>query len=337
MQTNNVHALNSDAFTEADGALPRFGIDPEVYYAVLLQNAGSPRYRYDPAKEGSRPSAFFKRVDPTPDAPGMNQMVALPQYPKASLAEPTGLWNSDPNRPVWQRINAMAAWQNTILPPPPPQHITGQADAATVETGRRVFDRAGCAECHAGPSLTNHRIIPVGEIGTQPLRANAMEATQNAWGEPLGYAFDQPVPLPKKPRVIRFPIEHLDGEQLKLSYGWGESPGGYKVKHLVGLYWTAPYLHDGGVAVGADGEPGVTHTLMVGVRPDPYNSLKALVDRDLRRRVIEANRAHATLGEAGCEGIGHEFWVDGGAGFSGAEQRALILYLLTYRPPPQEQ
>jgi hypothetical protein len=28
------------------------------------------------------------------------------------------------------------------------------------------------------------------------------------------------------------------------------SNGGYKVPSLVGLYWSEPYLHDGGVAVG---------------------------------------------------------------------------------------
>lgn len=39
-------------------------------------------------------------------------------------------------------------------------------------------------------------------------------------------------------------------EQLKLAFAHGDSPGGYKVPSLIRLYWTAPYLHEGGVAVG---------------------------------------------------------------------------------------
>ena len=333
VQTNNVHALNSDAFTEADGSLPRFGVHPEVFYAVLLQNAASTRYRYDPKTEDETPSVFFSRVDPTPYAPGMNEMVALPQYPKASLVEPTGLWNSNPGRPVWQRINATAAWQSTLRPPPPPQRILAQADSQTKQLGRQVFERAGCAECHSGPALTNNRVVPLREVMTQPAGANALESLQNAWAEPLGYAFDEPVPLRKDPKVLRVPTEHLEEEQIRTAYGFGDSPGGYKVKGLVGLWWTAPYLHDGGVAVGQGGEVGVPNTILVSKLLDPYQSLRAVVDRDLRNKVIAANHAYRDLSTVGVEGIGHEFWVDSGAGFSEQEQRALLLYLLTYEPP----
>ena len=35
------------------------------------------------------------------------------------------------------------------------------------------------------------------------------------------------------------------------------------------------------------------------------------------------------------EGIGHAFWVDAVGGFTSQQQEALILYLLTYRPPPR--
>ena len=280
VQTNNVHALNSDAFTEADASLPRFGIDPEVYYALLMQNAPSGRYRYE-VGSGRKPSEHFKRVDPTPDQPGMNQMVALPTYPKASLLEPTGLWNSRPGRPVWQQVNATAAWQNTLVPPPPPQRILSQSDDATRRHGREVFERAGCATCHSGPALTNHRIVPLHEIGTEPRWANALESLKYAWADPLGYAFDTPVPLPREPPVVRAPIEHLDGEQIRLACGFGDSAGGYKVKGLVGMHWTPPYLHDGGVAVGPNMELGLPGTLLGRVLPDSYNSLKAPVDRDL--------------------------------------------------------
>jgi len=65
------------------------------------------------------------------------------------------------------------------------------------------------------------------------------------------------------------------------------------------------------------------------VLPDPAESLRALIDRRLRERVVEANHADEDLRKANVEGVGHEYWVDGKAGFSPREQDALIHYLLT--------
>jgi hypothetical protein len=115
------------------------------------------------------------------------------------------------------------------------------------------------------------------------------------------------------------------------------TPGGDKVPGLIGLYCTAPYLHDGAVAVGADAETqlGMAGTLLKGVAVDPANSLRALVDRRLRAQVVEANHASAGLREVNVQGIGHEFWVDADAGYSGDEQQALIRYLLTVAPPSE--
>lgn len=110
------------------------------------------------------------------------------------------------------------------------------------------------------------------------------------------------------------------------------TPGGYKVPGLAGLAWTAPYLHDGGVAVGPAPErrPGVAATLKQGVRPDPAESLRALLDRGIRKRVVSANRASSSLRAAHVDGSGHSFWVDQAAGFSPEEQAALIEYLLSW-------
>ncbi len=100
---------------------------------------------------------------------------------------------------------------------------------------------------------------------------------------------------------------------------------------LDGLAWTAPYLHDGGVAVGpdADSQLGMAGTLVSGVLPDPANSLRALVDRRLRKRVVEANRASADLSAVHVQGIGHELWADESNGFTPEDQQALIDYLLS--------
>ena len=333
VQNNNVHGLNSDALTEADAAMGRFGIDRELFIATVLQNAPSDRYRFDPAK-GKLPSQHLHDVDPTPGQPGLNEQVALPQYPHASLIEPTGLWSSDPKFPVWQKINAMSAWQNTLVPPA--SKFASRTDPATAERGRQVFDKAGCAACHAGPALTNNRVVPAPEIGTQPVRAKGLANSQGAWTwDAMAYAFDQPVPLPARPRALRVPTAHLDKGQVTLAHGWGDSPGGYKVPSLVGLSYNAPYFHDGGVAVGADDarQAGVPVTSLAFVPPDPFNSLRAVVDRGLRQRVVEANRAHPRTRAMNVEGIGHAYWVDAEAGFTPDDQKALVLYLLTYRPP----
>ena len=75
----------------------------------------------------------------------------------------------------------------------------------------------------------------------------------------------------------------------------------------MGLWWTAPYLHDGGVAVGQGAEVGLPNTILVARMLDPYQSLRAVVDRDLRNKVVAANDAYRDLSTVGVEGIGHEF------------------------------
>ena len=118
---------------------------------------------------------------------------------------------------------------------------------------------------------------------------------------------------------------------MKLAFALGDSPGGYKVPSLIGLYWTAPYLHDGSVAVGndIDQEIGVTGTILKGITPDPANSLRALVDKSLRDKVIKANLTSQQLQDLHIKGIGHEYWVGESTGFTKSEQDALIKYLLS--------
>lgn len=335
VQTNNVHGLNADPLNQADAAPDLFGMDKERYLGTLLQNAASRRYRYDPARHG-KPSEFFASVDPTPGVPGIVRGVVLPTYPKASLIAPNSLWSSNPGEAVWKRVNAMAAWQDTLIPPRPPLEA---APAASATRGRAVFEKAGCAKCHAGKFGTNNRVIAVAEIGTEPVRARALKKTGESLApEAIAYAFDVPVPLPDHPRTVTVPAAGIDRKQLELAYALGGSGGGYKVPGLAGLYWSAPYLHDGGVAVGADAEShlGMAGTLMKGIAPDPANSLRALLDHELRKRVVAANHASAELRAMNVQGIGHEFWVDAAAGFARADQDALVHYLLTFEPGKEQ-
>jgi hypothetical protein len=224
----------------------------------------------------------------------------------------------------------MAAWQDTIVPPP--ANLT--ADTATKRRGRQVFERAQCASCHSGPFLTNHKVVPSTELGTNSVRAMALQKTEKNFEAPVLYTFDTPVPLPHNPQRLPVPTNDLDQQQINLAWAHNGSEGGYKVPALVGLYWSAPYLHDGGIAVGKDSESelGLPGTVEKNIAPHPANSLEALLDRELRSRVIAANEASPALRRMNVQGVGHNYWVDRQSGFTDEERRALILYLLTLEP-----
>jgi hypothetical protein len=255
----------------------------------------------------------------------MNEVVTLPTYPKATPISPDSILANTRGRPVWQQCNAMAAFQNTIVPPRPPL----AANSAMAARGRSVFQRAGCVQCHSGRFLTNNAVLPVDRVGTEPARAAALAKTAATFTDPVLYAFDTPVPVPAGATLLHVPVP--DAAQVALAWAHGNA-GGYKVPALVGLYYSAPYLHDGGVAVGPRGEMGVIATVQSGILPDPRESLRALVDRGVRGRVIDANDASPELAAMHVRGSGHEFWADKDAGFSYDDQEALIYFLLTWDP-----
>ncbi|MET0430341.1 MAG: cytochrome C oxidase Cbb3, partial [Microvirga sp.] len=74
---------------------------------------------------------------------------------------------------------------------------------------------------------------------------------------------------------------------------------------------------------------GVPGTLYRGIAPDPANSLRGLIDRELRAKLVAANKASDTARTARVTGEGHAFWADAGSGVSRDEQTALIAYLLS--------
>ncbi len=321
--TNNVHGLNADMTTIAEAADALLGMDPELYLGILLQNAANPDLRFDP-DGGRRPSEVLKAATPWPAGPALIRSVALPSFPKGSYVATNSVLASEPDHPVWHHVSAMSAFQETLLPPPSPP--AGDA----VALGRQVFEEAGCGQCHAGPGYTNNRVLPVAEVGTQPSRAQALMKQGQNLAPPVLYTPDTSVPLPQAPKTLPVPVGEDEAAQLQLAFA-ADGRGGYKVKGLVGLRWTAPYLHDGGVAVGPDPERdiGLPDTVHAGVRPDPANSLRALVDRELRRRVIDANRQDARPRATNVSGEGHDFYVDAAEGFTEAQQDALIAFLLS--------
>lgn len=322
--SNNVHAQNADSLAQSELSEALFGIDREVYIGTILQNAANPTFRYKPNRN-EKPSEFFAKVDPTPGVVGVNKLVAPPQFPKISLVAPDGLVVSEPGYRFNEQNNAVAAWQNTVNPSP----RNAKMDARRMARGRDVFVQAGCIRCHAGAYFTNNRIVAAEVVGTEPSRAQALKKTEKVFAEAVFYAPDTPVPVPKNAKVLKVPTEQLDKQQIRLAFAHGDSKGGYKVPSLIGLSWSAPYLHDGGVAVGPNGELGLTGTLRKGIVPDARNSLRALIDRTVRKQVIRANASDRQLRAVHVSGDGHRYWIDPQAGFTKEEQEAVIDYLLS--------
>ncbi|GAE27505.1 hypothetical protein JCM9140_3654 [Halalkalibacter wakoensis JCM 9140] len=326
---NKVHSFNSDSLSLSEHSDALLEIDKEIYIGTILQNAANEEYRYDPTSS-MKPSEFFKTVDTTPNVPGSNEGVKPPTYPKVSKVTPHGLVVTSIGTEVGRENNALSAFQNTLTPPPYEPKVSEETKAK----GRDVFERAGCIQCHSGRAFTNNRIIPTEEIKTEPTRAKAMKGIDKILGDSLMYAPNTPTPLPPNPKVLRVPTDHIDEDQMNLAFVI-DSNGGYKVKGLIGLAFTAPYLHDGGVSVGDNEESdlGIPGTIMKGQFPNPYNSLKAVIDKELRQKVIQANSSVQDLEEMNVKGVGHEYWVDRTTGFTDEEQAALINYLLSETSP----
>ena len=323
---NNAHAQNMDAVSQMTVSKALLGIDKELYIATLLQNAANKKYRYDP-ESGEKPSEFLAKVDPTPNAVGVLELIPSPSYPKVSFLTSVGLFASSEGYRAWEQLNSMSAFMNSLVSPNP----SIKTDEKTVAGGRAIFERAGCIKCHAGQYLTNNQLLSPKEIGTESSRAKALNNTEKFFTKPDLYDPETPVPLPRNPIIKDLTLSAEQEKQLKRSWGHNGSEGAYKVPSLLGLYWSAPYLHDGGVAVGQklNEEIGITATLYNGKKADPKNSLLALIDSELRQKVIQENAKNQKLKTAHVSGEGHEYWVDHTTGFTKEEQKALIMYLLT--------
>ena len=322
---NNVHAANSDTTQQTRAAKVLFGLDPELYLGMVLQGAADAALRFDPAS-GRPPTQVLAVADPTPGTPGLNSYAVLPSFPATNYMTDNSLLASVAGEPANYANNAMSAFQNLLRAPD-----AAPADAAQRAQGRAVFERAGCAGCHSGPALTNNRVVPIEEIGTEPSRARATVRMEAQLAAPAIFATDTPFPLPPDAKTVPIPVEGDALKQLQLAWAHAGTKGGYKVPNLVGLAWSAPYLHDSGVSVGPDAERqlGVPGTLDAGVLPDPANSLRALVVRSLRARVVAANGASAKARTARVTGEGHAYWADAEAGIPAEDQAALVAYLLS--------
>ncbi|MBD2460325.1 hypothetical protein H6G89_04640 [Oscillatoria sp. FACHB-1407] len=339
---NNVHATNSDPTTGSYMSQYILGLDKETYLGVILQKASNPLFRLP---EGAKPSEFLMQHDPTPGNPAINEVIKMPGYPKGSPFVLDGLMASSPGLPVGAQLNGMSAYQNSLAPPP----YIAQVDQETLQRGAKVFEQANCAQCHSGRYFTNHEVIPIDEIKSQPSRAAALAKLPQIFVPPETYPSSVSVPLPSDPPVVPVPMNITSARSLEVAFAQNNSGGGYKVQNLIGLYLTAPYLHDGGVAASADAlEPqedgyyrvtnpnriGLAGTWMQRVEADPEASLRVLVDRQLREEAIAANRANLDLQMIHADGSGHEYWVDRETGFTAQAQSDLIQFLLSIDDDP---
>jgi hypothetical protein len=358
--TNGVHSSEVNLLAAAQISGPTLGIDYEVYLGIALQNAADPRVRL-PAIGPVKPSQWLKKIAPDPLTAELEDQIPAPgtgTYPQLQpgLFTLNGLvfspnTNSDDLAagPFLFGVNAMAAFQNSLVPPPNRSQSNQQAlTTGSVQRGAVVFQKANCASCHKAPFFTDNLIHPITEINSNPARSQSRLGLNNLLVPPLLYSFNTPVPPPSQASVLSVPTQGISASPTSLPIGLLPQ-GGYKTPSLRGLYLNAPYLHDGGVAVRESSlqfDPGgsfsvidpsglgLPGTLRVSKLADSASSLRALLDRDLRAKVIQANQSDPGLIRANLDGTGHEFYVDPMAHFSYQEQEDLVNFLLALDDEP---
>ncbi|MEW6492216.1 MAG: hypothetical protein AB1589_06835 [Cyanobacteriota bacterium] len=360
-QTNSVYSSEINLLAGAQISAETIGIDPEVYLGTALQNAPDPRLRL-PSGPPVKPSEWLRKVAPNLNQAELEDQIPAPgtgTYPKLkpSLFTYNGLVLS-PNTnsldrakgPFLFAMNAISAWENSLVPPPNKTPENQQALAnGSVERGAQIFKQANCATCHIPPFFTDNKIHPLSTIGTNSARAESRIALNELLVAPKLYTLNTPVPPPANAEVLNVPTDGISASPTTLPNGLLPD-GGYKTPSLRGLYLSAPYLHDGGVAVRAGAiqvtgsgaqvvDPtglGLTGTLSQGIPPDSANSLRALLDRTLRANVIAANQLNPSLVRSNLDGTGHNFYVDQTAGYSVTQQTDLINFLLALDDNPAQ-
>jgi hypothetical protein len=114
-------------------------------------------------------------------------------------------------------IKALTVFLGGVLPPE-----QSLPDERVIDSGRRVFRRSGCNECHLEGRGAGGAVVPLGT-----LVAGYGEPRDATVAENPGMGYDDRIALtPGEDSIAR---------------------RGYKVPSLLGLRWSAPYLHDGSV------------------------------------------------------------------------------------------
>ncbi len=342
--TSAVHAFEINFLSPATVSRLVADLDPEIYLGLVLQNAGDPALRLP---DDVKPSEWLHQNFPDAER---GVLLELPDYPNPSLFSLNGLVFSPPNETFLYSALALSAFQQSLTVPSNTS-LENQLNLhrGAVLRGAEVFHAANCDACHAPPYFTNGKIIPYDEIRTSPKRAKNRRIYDGRLVEARVPGFDQPVPLPADPNLLVLPPDPGASSNLLLPPGLDNPNGGYKVTGLLGTYFKAPYLHDGSVASTAEairvlpdgsyvvddpGGIGIPGTSMAGRTIDAGNSLRVLLDRDLRRILMDNNAADPSLVTVGVEGGGHEFYVDPASGNTYQQQTDLIAFLLALDDNP---
>lgn len=354
-----VHSSEVNIIANAfDSAL--LDIDTQVYAGILLQRAADPAVRLPSSGAPVRPSSFLRSVIPNPYDGELERQVIAPgsgPYPNLlpTLSTYNGLlWSPDTNQftfgagKFFRGANAMAAYQDSLKPPPnkTPANQTALASGA-VARGAQVFLNAGCNTCHTAPFFTDNKVHPNATLGMNAARAQSRRALDGLLSPPKLYAFDENVPVSATARVLNIPTTGITDDPRRLPFVTRD--GGYKTLSLRALFLTAPYFHDGGAAVApgalsfaANGSFTVVDPSRLGIPgavqtfrgSDAASSLRAVVDSGLRAQVVAANRASPSLVRQNLDGSGHQFFVDASTGFTPRQQADLVDFLLSLDDNP---
>lgn len=358
---NAVHSSEINLLAASQLSAETLGVDPEVYLGVVLQNATDSSLRLPPGSP-VKPSEWLRRVAPDPLRAELQDQVTLPgagtppnlrpsilSYNGLTFSPNTNVSGDVASGPFMFAENAMSAYQNSLVPPPNRTAENRRALASgSVQRGAQVFRGAGCATCHIPPFFTDNKIRSVTQLGTNPAKGRSRLGVRNLLVVPKMYTLNTVVPIPPNAEVLNVPTAGVSDTPTTLPKGILPN-GGYKTLPLRGIYLSAPYLHDGGVAVRAgalrispNGSAqvldarglGLAGTLSRGIPADAASSLRALVDRNLRARVVAANKANPALVRSNLDGTGHNFYVDQRAGYTPAQQTDLVNFLMALDDNP---
>ncbi|XXY12600.1 hypothetical protein WME88_30495 [Sorangium sp. So ce216] len=199
------------------------------------------------------------------------------------------------------QIGRIERWMTRAPAPRYPYAV----DHALAAEGRRVYVRAGCADCHDTGGARYRSVIPLDEKGLRTDRSR-----MEAWTAEASAAYNQ----------------HAEG--TRIDFDRFRRTTGYVAVPLHGIWATGPYLHNGSV-------PTLWHLLTPAERPQVFYRGMTEVDRErvgfrhdtagapeLARRGL-LSRYDTT--EPGNGNQGHIY----GAELSRDDKMALIEYLKT--------
>jgi mono/diheme cytochrome c family protein len=233
---------------------------------------------------------------------------------------------------------------HSLKPPPWPEDVLGPIDRPLARQGRALFERH-CARCHAiqvvrgsgTPPEWHVPVVPLARIGTDANAARGFasrryDARKLGVAEPITgvEALTVVTELVKNRAYDRLSPPISPAERAALD-GFGRAnlvraPCGYKARPLVGIWATAPFLHNGAVPTLWDMLSQERPTRFV-VGDREFDPVKVGYRTDRPERGTWLDTA-----ETGNSNQGHWFRDGEGQGIIGpalsdAERRALIEYL----------